>query len=1040
MKLQSFDSSPVKNREEKWIKYWKDNDIFKKTLTTREGNDNFVFFDGPPTANGKPGIHHVTSRALKDLVCRYQVMKGKYVRRKAGWDTHGLPVEIEVEKKLGLKNKKQIEDYGIAKFNEECKKSVFQYEELWRKMTERMAYDVDLDDPYITLDNDYIESVWHILDKMFKDNLLYEGHKILPYCPRCGTGLASHEVAQGYENIKTVTAYVKFKLKNKDNEYFIAWTTTPWTLPSNTSLTVNPNYEYALILNKDNGEKYWICKDLIDKTLKEVTENYEIINTVTGKELEFTEYEQLFDVYTADKKSFYVTLADYVTISDGTGIVHTAPAFGEDDYNTSKRYNTAVINPINEEGKFIDGPWKDTLVFDADALILDELKSRNQLLRKQKIEHNYPHCWRCHTPLIYYAKPSWYIEETAFKEKLVDNNKEVNWFPDYVGDKRFGNWLENIVDWALSRNRYWGTPLPIWRCTECDHKESIGSKKELIEKSIENIDENIDLHRPYVDDCHLKCPKCGGKMERYKDVIDVWFDSGSMPFAQYHYPFENKEEFEKLFPADFICEGIDQTRGWFHSLLAISTYLTGKSPYKNVLVNDMVLDKHGKKMSKHKGNTVDPFEMFDKYGADVVRFYTIYASDPWVPTKFDEEGLKEIDSKYIRTIKNIYTFFALYVESEDINIKDLDVKYEDRPLMDKWLISRYNSLLENIENDFKVFEVTRISRQILDFISEDFSNWYIRRSRRRFWLEPSIERDSAFLTTYEILIGLSKIIAPFTPFIAEELYQNLTEGESVHLDYYPNIERDLIDSELENRMNLVREIVSLGRASREKANIKVRQPLNKILVDIKFKNQIEDLIDLIIDELNIKEVSFVEDISQFMLYEIKPNYRTLGPKMGKNINDFKKELDKINPEVLLNNIKNGSVDFNINNENYTLTSEDLDIRVQGKDGFDVETNNDIYVIIDTQITDELLKEGYLRELISKIQQERKKLDLNVSDRIEITLNCDDDVKNVVDSNNSIISNETLAENIIFDEIDAEESDLNGKIIKFKIKKVGGSNE
>lgn len=1030
-KFRALDDLPVKEREEKIAKYWEEIDLLHESLKTREGSKRFNFYEGPPTANGKPGIHHVVSRTLKDLTCRHKVMKGYYVERKAGWDTHGLPVEIEVEKKLGLHNKKDIERYGIKEFNKQCKDSVFQYESLWRKMTERMGYEIDLDNPYITFDNKYIESVWHIIDKMFKDDLLYEGHKILPYCPRCGTGLASHEVAQGYENITTTTAYVKFKRKDSD-EYFIAWTTTPWTLPSNVSLTVNADVDYVLLKNNDNGELYWMAKDLVDSVLKGVTEDYEIIKTVKGSELEGVEYEQLIPMLSTDKKAFYITLADYVTISDGTGIVHTAPAFGEDDYNTGKRYDLPVLNPVNEEGKYSVGTWKDMDVFDADPEILDYLKEQGKLLRKQKVEHNYPHCWRCHTPLIYYAKPSWYINVTSFKDKMIKANEGVKWFPEFVGEKRFGNWLENLNDWALSRTRYWGTPLPIWKCEECNHITSVGSKAELVERTIEDIDESIDLHRPYVDDCHLKCEKCGGKMTRYTDVIDVWFDSGAMPFAQLHYPFEHKDDFDKYYPADFICEGIDQTRGWFYSMIAIGTYMTGKSSYKSVLVNDLVLDKYGKKMSKSRGNTLDPFDIFDRYGADVARFYAVYVSVPWLPTKYDEDGLKEVESKFIRSLRNVYTFFSLYVNSENIEPDKLNVPMSERDELDLWIISRLNSLIKLVEENIDIFELTKISKAFVDFVVEDLSNWYIRRSRRRFWGENSKDKDSAFQTTYEVLLSFVKLIAPFTPFIAEELYLHLTNGKSVHLENYPEVNSDLINQTLEDKVDLVRSIVSLGRAGREKENIKVRQPINSIIIDKKYKDKIGNLDELIKEELNVKNIEYSDNVSKYMNYEVKPNFKLAGPVFGKKVGLFAKYLSDSNKSELINKLEKSDLEIELNGENYKINSEYLDVRVSAKEGFDVQLENGIYVLLDTVLTDELISEGYARELTSKIQQERKRLDLNISDRIVIKYDAKEDFVNAIKDYIDGIKSETLATSMDLCKLTEEPTDINGNEVKFKI--------
>ncbi|MGL5506632.1 MAG: isoleucine--tRNA ligase, partial [Paraclostridium sp.] len=743
-KFKPLVDSSVKDAEAKVSKYWNDINMLEKTLEKGKNDPSFVFFEGPPTANGNPGIHHVIARTLKDSVCRYKTMNGYQVKRKAGWDTHGLPVEIQVEKELGLSDKQQIEAYGLDKFNQKCRESVFTFEKQWRDMTERMAYEIDLDNPYITLDNNYIESVWWILDKFNKEDYIYEGHKILPYCPRCGTGLASHEVAQGYKEIKNNTVIAKFKRKDA-NEYFLAWTTTPWTLPSNVALTVGPEVDYVKV--KQNDEVYYVAKALANKVLGE---DYEVIEELKGKDLEYVEYEQLMPFVEADKKAFFVTCGDYVTTEDGTGIVHTAPAFGEDDYNLGRKYGLPVLQPVCEAGKFTATPWEGKFVMEdgVDVEIIKWLHGENKLFSKEKVAHNYPHCWRCQTPLLYYAKPSWYIEMTRLKDQLIANNKTVEWYPNFVGEGRFGNWLENLNDWAISRSRYWGTPLNIWKC-ECGHKDSVGSRAELAEKAIEDIDPaTVELHRPYVDDIHLKCDKCGESMTRVTEVIDCWFDSGSMPFAQHHYPFENKENFEELFPADFICEGIDQTRGWFYSLLAISTFVMGKAPYKKVLVNDLVLDKEGKKMSKSRGNTVNPFELFDQYGADALRWYLLYVSPPWTPTRFDVDGLKEVQSKFLGTMKNVYNFFTLYANTDNINPTDFLVEYKDRPELDRWILSKFNNLKKEVEENLEIFELNKTVRIVQEFINEDLSNWYIRRSRRRFWAtELTEDKKSVYNTT-----------------------------------------------------------------------------------------------------------------------------------------------------------------------------------------------------------------------------------------------------------------------------------------------------
>lgn len=999
----------VKDAESKVSKYWKDINILEKTLEKGQNDPSFVFFEGPPTANGNPGIHHVIARTLKDSVCRYKTMNGYQVKRKAGWDTHGLPVEIQVEKELGLEDKQAIENYGIDKFNEKCRASVFTYEKQWREMTERMAYEIDLDNPYITLDNNYIETVWWILDKFNKEGYVYEGHKILPYCPRCGTGLASHEVAQGYKERKDNTVIAKFKRVDKD-EYFLAWTTTPWTLPSNVALTVGPEVDY--IKAKLNDEVYYVAKALANKVLGE---GYEVIEEMKGKDLENIKYEQLMPFVETSENAFFVTLGDYVTTEDGTGIVHTAPAFGEDDYNLGRKYNLPVLQPVDESGKFIATPWEGKFVMEdgVDVEIIKWLHSENKLFSKEKVAHNYPHCWRCQTPLLYYAKPSWYIEMTKLKDQLIANNKTVEWYPKFVGEGRFGNWLENLNDWAISRSRYWGTPLNIWKC-ECGNKTSVGSRKELAEKAIEKVDpETVELHRPYVDDIHLKCDCCGKSMTRVTEVIDCWFDSGSMPFAQHHYPFENKEKFEELFPADYICEGIDQTRGWFYSLLAISTFVMGKAPYKKVLVNDLVLDKEGKKMSKSRGNTVNPFELFDKYGADALRWYLLYVSPPWTPTRFDVDGLKEVQSKFLGTIKNVYNFFTLYANTDNVNPKDFFVDYNSRPELDRWILSKFNNLKKEVEENLEIFELNKTVRTIQDFINEDLSNWYIRRSRRRFWAtELTEDKKSVYNTTYEILTELCKLIAPFAPYISEEIYRNLTEEVSVHLSTYPKANLELIDTELEEKMDLVKNLVALGRASRETAKIKVRQPIQKVLVDGRFEDVIGDMIELIKEELNVKEVLFTKDLGEYMNFSLKPNFKVLGPVLGANMKLFAGELNKLNPNEVAPRLENGeTLSCEIAGENFEFNKDHVLINISAKEGFNVSMENNLFVILDTTLNKQLIEEGFAREFISKIQQIRKSSNFDVLDNIDIEFNSDDEVANAIESFKDYIKSETLALNI-----------------------------
>ena len=873
-------------------------------------------------------------------------------------------------------------------------------------MTERMAYEIDLDNPYITLDNNYIESVWWILDKFNKENYIYEGHKILPYCPRCGTGLASHEVAQGYKEIKNNTVIAKFKRKDA-NEYFLAWTTTPWTLPSNVALTVGPEIDYVKV--KQNDEIYYVAKALANKVLGE---DYEVIAELKGKDLEYVEYEQLMPFVEADKKAFFVTCGDYVTTEDGTGIVHTAPAFGEDDYNLGRKYDLPVLQPVCESGKFTTTPWEGKFVMEdgVDVEIIKWLHGENKLFSKERVAHNYPHCWRCQTPLLYYAKPSWYIEMTRLKDQLKANNKTVEWYPNFVGEGRFGNWLENLNDWAISRSRYWGTPLNIWKC-ECGHKDSVGSREELANKAIEDVDPStVELHRPYVDDIHLKCDKCGEAMTRVTDVIDCWFDSGSMPFAQHHYPFENKENFEELFPADFICEGIDQTRGWFYSLLAISTFVMGKAPYKKVLVNDLVLDKEGKKMSKSRGNTVNPFELFDQYGADALRWYLLYVSPPWTPTRFDVDGLKEVQSKFLGTMKNVYNFFTLYANTDNIKPTDFFVDYKDRPELDRWILSKFNNLKKEVEENLEIFELNKTVRIVQEFINEDLSNWYIRRSRRRFWAtELTEDKKSVYNTTYEILTQLCQLIAPFAPYISEEIYMNLTGEESVHLSTYPKANLELINNELEEKMDLVKNLVTLGRASREATRIKVRQPIQKVLVDGKFEGTISDVIDLIKEELNVKEVVFAKDLGEYMNFILKPNFKVLGPVLGAKMKFFAGALNKLNPGEVVPKLEAGeSITVDIDGEEFNFNKDHVLINISAKEGFNVTMENNLFVILDTTLTEELINEGYAREFISKVQQLRKANDFDVLDNIQIDYCSDDEIANAVNSYVEYIKSETLA--------------------------------
>ena len=1027
-KFEMLDNEKVSRVEDKISKYWEKIDILNKSIENRKNNKSFVFYDGPATANGMPGLHHMLAKLLKDTFTKYKTMKGYKVIRKAGWDTQGLPVELEVEKELGFKSKQDIEKYGIEPFNKKCKESVWKNEKAFREYTTKMGQFIDLDNAYVTYDNDYLETEWWILDKFFKEGLIYEGHKILPYCTRCGTGLASHEVAQGYKEISANTVIVPMKLVDED-AYFLVWTTTPWTLISNVALAVNPKATYLKVSSK--GYKFIIAEALASKVLGS---EYEVLETYKGTDLEYKEYEQLLPFLKVNKKAFYVTCADYVTMEDGTGIVHIAPAFGQDDYEVGRKYDLPVLNPVGEDGKYIEGPWKGTFVMDADLDVIKYLKENDKLFKKEKMKHNYPHCWRCKTPLLYYAKPSWYIEVTKYKDKMIENNNKVNWYPDYVGEKRFGNWLENLNDWAISRNRYWGTPLNIWEC-ECGHKISVGSRKELASLALEDIDENIELHRPYVDNVHIKCEKCGKTMSRVPDVIDVWFDSGSMPFAQYHYPFENKEIFENQFPADFISEGVDQTRGWFYSLLAISTFVTGKSPYKNVLVNDMLLDKYGQKMSKSKGNGVDPFELIENYGADTLRWYLPYVSPVWTPTKFDEDGLKEVYSKFFNTLKNTYNFFALYANTDEVDPKSFNVPYKNRALIDKWLLSKYNKLIKSVTKNFDEYDLTTVVREVTDFVNEDLSNWYIRRNRRRFWAsELDDDKKAVYNTTYEVLTGLCKLIAPVVPFITEEMYQKLTGKESVHLEDFPVCDEKLIDEKIEEQMDLVRDLISLGRFAREEAKIKVRQPILEAIIDGKYEEIIGDLTSLIEEELNVKKVTFESNLSEFMNFEVKPNFKKAGPIFGPKIKVYANELQKLNIDEI-NKLENGNtIKLTIEDRDYEIDKEMVDIRISSKEGFNVQMENNKFIILNTTLNDELIMEGISREFVSKVQNLRKSSKFEVMDRIDIYYNGDELVEKSLNKFIDFIKKETLADNIIKDNNKYEKFNLNDHETGIKVVK------
>ena len=997
--FKELSKEKVNKTEERLSKFWEEENILEESI--KKGKNYYVFYDGPATANGFPGLHHMVAKFIKDSICKYHTMQGYKVLRKVGWDTHGLPVELAVEKELGFKNKTDIEKYGIENFNQKCRESVWKNEKAFSDLTVKMGQFIDLKHPYITYDNNYIETEWWILKKFFEEGLFYEGHKILPYCPRCGTGLASHEVAQGYKEVSVDTVTVTMKMKDED-VYFLVWTTTPWTLIANVALCVNPDEDYVKVESK--GYKFILAEKLVSKVLGE---DIKVLEKYKGKDLEGIEYEQLIPSLKVDKKAFYVTCDSYVTMEDGTGIVHLAPAFGEDDAKVGKRYNLPYLNPVGEDGKYTDGLWKGMNVFEADLEVIKYLKQEDKLFKKQKMLHNYPHCWRCSTPLIYYSKPTFYLEVTKLKDKIIAANKTVNWYPSYVGEKRFGNWLENLNDWAISRNRYWGTPLPLWRC-ECGEMVMIGSRNELKEKAIEKVRDDIDLHRPYVDDIHLKC-KCGKEMTRVEDVIDCWFDSGSMPFAQYHYPFENEKLWETQFPADFIAEGIDQTRGWFYTLLVISVFLKGISPYKNVLVNDLLLDAEGKKMSKSRGNIVEPFTTMEKYGADTVRFYLPYTSPVWTPLKFDVNGLKEVHSKFFNPLKNTYSFFALYANIDKIDPRKYEVKYDDLEEIDKWLLSKYHKLVKNVTNYYEEYDLHKVVKELTTFVSEDLSNWYIRRNRKRFWgssLDNS--KKCVYKTTYDVLKGLAELIAPITPFVSEEIYQNLTGEKSVHLADFPKYNEKYINNEIEKRMDLVRDLISLGRNVREEEKIKVRQPIKEVILDGKNENILTGLDDLIKEELNVKNIIFEKDLSKYMNFKIRPNFKEAGKLLGSKMKDFTNFLTTLD-QAQIESLKEGkTIDF----EGFDITKELIDIKIESKEGMSVAMEDNNFIILNTTLSEDLIKEGIAREVISKVQNLRKEKDFEIENRIKLYYNSNDYFDTVVKEFNDYIKDETLAVEII----------------------------
>lgn len=1031
---KKIDSSrPFVEMEQEIRSFWNENDIIKKNFNMNEGKEYFTFYDGPPTANGKPHVGHVLTRVMKDIIPRYKVMKGYQVPRKAGWDTHGLPVELEIEKKLGISGKQDIEKYGVEKFIKECKESVFGYVGMWREMTEAIGYWVDMDNPYVTFHNDYIESEWWALKQIYEKGLLYKGFKVMPYCPRCGTGLSSHETAQGYKDVKDTTAIAKFKVKGEDNTYFLAWTTTPWTLPSNAALAINRSYDYTKV--KVNDEYFILAEDLVHNVMHDI--EHEHVETFKGSALEGMEYEQLFPFAKTDKKAFYVVHADYVTLTDGTGIVHIAPAYGEDDNKVGAKYGLPLINLVDTEGKFTSEvtPWAGMDVKKTDDKIIAYMEENNLLFSSEKYTHSYPHCWRCDTPLLYYPRDSWFIKTTAVRDNLLKNSNSVNWMPDNIKTGRMGKFLEGVIDWALSRDRYWGTPLPVWNC-ECGHQECIGSIAELKEKGI-NVPENIELHKPYIDEVKLRCPVCGKEMTRVEEVIDAWFDSGSMPFAQHHYPFENKEMFEKNFPAQFISEAVDQTRGWFYTLLAISTILYDKSPYENCIVLGHVLDKHGLKMSKHKGNVVEPMSVINTKGADATRWHFYTASAPWLPTRFSAEDISEAQRKFLSTLWNVYSFYVLYAEIDNYN--PLEHKKGSSDLMDKWILSKLNSLVKSVDKDLENYDITHAAESLQEF-TDELSNWYVRRNRSRFWEETLSEtKIDAYNTLYTVLTTLVRIAAPFIPFMTEEIYQNLVVNldkdakESVHLTYWPEVNEELIDKNLEVEMDLAYELVRLGRSARNQAVIKNRQPLSKMLIN---ENSLPDYYaDIIKEELNIKEVILGADLSKFVNFEIKPNLPVLGKAYGRFIPAIRKAISEQNQMEFAQKILKGEeVSIDASGTPVVLNKENLLVTMQGLEGYAFAGEGERGVVLDTTITPELKEEGYLREIISKVQNARKETGFEVSDRIKIEVSGSPVIKDVFKKYEEELSKETLADEIEFlDNIEnAEEVNVNGEVINLKV--------
>ena len=1039
------------DREKKVEEFWKENHIFEKSMENRKEGETYTFYDGPPTANGKPHIGHVLTRVIKDMIPRYRTMKGYMVPRKAGWDTHGLPVELEVEKKLGLDGKEQIEEYGMEPFIKQCKESVWKYKGMWEDFSSTVGFWADMEHPYVTYYDDYIESEWWALKEIWNKKLLYKGFKIVPYCPRCGTPLSAQEVSQGYKTVKERSAVVRFKVVGED-AYFLAWTTTPWTLPSNVALCVNPDETYCKVKAAD-GYTYYMAEALLDKVLGKLAKEegekaYEVLETYKGTDLEYKAYEPLFAcageaAAKQKKKAHFVTCDNYVTMSDGTGIVHIAPAFGEDDSRIGRNYELPFVQFVDGQGNLTkETPYAGVFVKKADPMVLTDLDKEGKLFDAPKFEHDYPHCWRCDTPLIYYARESWFIKMTAVKDDLIRNNNTINWIPESIGKGRFGDWLENVQDWGISRNRYWGTPLNIWQC-ECGHMHSIGSRQELFEMSGDERAKTVELHRPYIDEITLKCPECGGEMHRVPEVIDCWFDSGAMPFAQHHYPFENKELFEQQFPANFISEAVDQTRGWFYSLLAESTLLFNKAPYKNVIVLGHVQDENGQKMSKSKGNAVDPFDALNKYGADAIRWYFYINSAPWLPNRFHGKAVVEGQRKFMSTLWNTYAFFVLYADIDNFDPTKYELNYDQLPVMDKWLLSRLNTTVQAVDNDLANYKIPEAARSLQEFVDE-MSNWYVRRSRERFWAK-GMEQDkiNAYMTLYHALVTIAKTAAPMIPFMTEDIYQNLVRSvdkdapESIHLCDFPTVNEAWIDKDLEADMKELLEIVVLGRACRNTANIKNRQPIGTMYVKAE-KKMSEFYTDIIADELNVKEVKFADDIESFISYSFKPQLRTVGPKYGKLLGGIRQALTDINGTAAMNELRtNGVLKLDINGNDVELTEEDLLIETAQTEGYVSESDGETSVVLDTNLTPELIEEGFVREIISKIQTMRKEAGFEVMDKIVVYAHGNDKIQDVMKAHEDEIKSEVLADEMVLGETDGyvKEWNINKEAVTMGVKKL-----